>query len=652
MSEMGALAAKLRGEFEEARKARRSYEMRWIRALRAYRGAYEPEVLSALGATQSKVFLKATKIKCDAIVARLFGLLFPSSGQKNWGLSPTPNPRVGLDKVKARVAEKAMRGEIDPMQMSNNALIAIVREVAAEAMLLMERDMEDQLCETQNRPSYRRASKRVLTYAVRLGTGALKGPLTEERRAVAAMVSNAGDWEVNTGEPELWPFFESVSIWSLYPDPAATTKEELRYLYQEHLMKSSELVALTKQPGFDAKAILEYMKAHPDGDAKAEQHETEIRSVNTDETYALDLKGRFRVLERWGYMSGRELADAGVAVNPEQLELTVPACVWIVGDTMVYAKLNPLPGVEIPYNFYYYHKDNTSFWGEGVATIMADGQAAINAAIRAMLDNAAIGSGPQVAVNTRAMTSGMDPTSMRPWKVWMFDKADDVRAAMQVFEVPVVTQDLKDLMTIFNNYIDDVTLPRYMYGDNKVTGAGTTASGLSMLMGAASIPVQDLVQQYDDMITLPFITAMYLWNIQFSENEPAKGDYAVKALGTSALIAKELRSQQIVNVLSVTDSPRFAGMIKDRDFLMQAFRDIDMPDVLVRTEEEYDAYQQRQAMMQAKAQMDAAAAVIVEKATAAGMDPAAAIQLLVQVLAGGVQRSQMATQQAAQALPQ
>lgn len=53
-------------------------------------------------------------------------------------------------------------------------------------------------------------------------------------------------------------------------------------------------------------------------------------------------------------------------------------------------------------------------------------------------------------------------------------------------------------------------------------------------------------------------------------------------------------------------------------------------------------------MMQAKAQMDAAAVIV--EATAAGMDRLL-IQLLVQVLAGGVQKQQ-ATQQSMRALPQ
>jgi len=66
------------------------------------------------------------------------------------------------------------------------------------------------------------------------------------------------------------------------------------------------------------------------------------------------------------------------------------ANVWLLPDgEVIRAVLQPIEGQTWPYQLYYLDKDETSIFGEGLASIMRDDQEMINAAIRMLLDNAA-----------------------------------------------------------------------------------------------------------------------------------------------------------------------------------------------------------------------------------------------------------------------
>lgn len=632
-----ALGAQLRGEFDESARLRKPYEDEWVKSLRQYKGRYDPGI--DIDPKRSKIFLRLTKIKCDAIKSRLMDLLFPANGLRNWDMQPTPDAKVfeaTLQNAQAMLVESGK----DPNTIDMEKL---EQEVALAACEAMTTAIEDQLVALPGRMSYRQCLDHMAGQAVRYGTGVFKGPLVEERTRKAYKPNpQTGKWEMQDVSDGLWPYYEWVPIWQIFPDMSAIDKSQLRYVWQEHLMTAKDLQGLLSQQYFNGDKIKAYIVAHKDGDAQPRDYETEIRSLSEDGSATLDLKGRFRVLERWGYLTGHELADAGVDIAEEQMGQVFSSNLWLLGDNVIKAVLNPLDGIDLPYYFFYYHKDESSFFGEGVPSAMRDCQHGVNASARLLIDNAAIASGPQIGINTRALAEGEDPTAVFPWKVWMFRSSEDLQQAMHVWDLPMHTADLLNLLQMFQNFTDEVTTPRYMHGDEKVSGAGSTMGGLSMLMGAASIPLKDMVKQFDDNVTSPFITAMYRWNMQWSENEALKGDYDVKAMGSTSLIAKEVRAQQYQTVFGVTADPRFVGRVKDDELLEAYFRDVDMPTHLIRTPQEFQQYQQEQMMMQAKAQTDAMVQSLMEQAVAQGIDAKTAFSSIVSKLGGAQPPQQQA----------
>jgi hypothetical protein len=250
---------------------------------------------------------------------------------------------------------------------------------------------------------------------------------------------------------------------------------------------------------------------------------------------------------------------------------------------------------------------------------MRDAQKLFNASVRAMLDNAAISAGPIIEANMDLLEPNEDPKDLFPFRVFLRDGqgADAQAQAIRVYSLPSYTNEFMSMINFFMASADEVTaIPRYMYGDSQhIGGAGKTASGLSMLMGAANITVKDQIKNFDDGITLPFIKGLYFWNMEFSPKENIKGDFEVMAKGSTSLIAREVKAESLVTFMNVTNNPTDLLYTK-RDNVLREYSkvmDLDEMDLIkdtntVKVEEqsrakaqaENEAFEQKLALMKAK----------------------------------------------------
>ncbi|HET6599718.1 MAG TPA: hypothetical protein VFG60_07120, partial [Burkholderiaceae bacterium] len=243
---------------------------------------------------------------------------------------------------------------------------------------------------------------------------------------------------------------------------------------------------------------------------------------------------------------------------PEELQgQEFEANVWLLGDRVIKAALNPFDAKLRPFHFYLYERDETGVFGVGVASILRDTQTVFNAAVRATIDNAAMSAGPILEVNRSLLADGEDPATIGPRRVFIRTGTGEearypaVRSYVVANNVPM----LLALAQAFKEMGDEASaIPAYIQGEG-ASEAGRTMGGLSMLMGAANITLKDTVANYDDGITKPVITALYHWNMQFHENERIKGNYEIVVRGSESLVAKEIRARQIAELLSGTANP-------------------------------------------------------------------------------------------------
>lgn len=550
---VSGLGTMLRDLFEQAERDRVGDEDQWIKSLRQYKAQYDPEIEARMHPKRSKAYMSITRTKVNTVDARMLDILFPANEGRNWGINPTPVPELDPE-LEQDVVEQIT--QIMGKEPSQDELKSILHDEAKRRCNLMEKEMEDQLTDLR----YRDIIRRVIHSGNLFGTGVLKGPLVQQKEA-KRWVKAPDDW-ATISIKSIAPYCEFVPIWDLYPDMTATEPDNLRYIFQRNVMPKHKLYALSKRDDFKSEAIESYMEAYPQGDASYKNFETNLRhmgSANTvDFAKILPREDKYEVVEFWGYLSSDDLINAGVDVDEDAVGKEVIANVWMLGPVIIKAVISPIEGASLPYFFYYFEKDETNIFGEGIPVIMRDAQHLFNASIRALLDNAAISAGPIIEINIDLLDPQDDPTDIYPFRVFQRRGSGQEASykAVHVTDLPSYTKELLALAEFFMSLADEVTvIPRYMHGEqNNVRGAGQTATGLSMLMGAVNITLKDLVKNFDDGITKPFIRALYFWNMDFNKKDDIKGDFSVVAKGSSSLIAKEVRSEQLLAFLNVTNN--------------------------------------------------------------------------------------------------
>ncbi|MCA0189018.1 MAG: hypothetical protein LCH90_24055, partial [Proteobacteria bacterium] len=240
----------------------------------------------------------------------------------------------------------------------------------------------------------------------------------------------------------------------------------------------------------------------------------------------------------------------------------------------------------------------TSIFGEGYAKLLRDDQEMLNAAVRLLLDNAAHAGGPIFERNVRLMDATQKADrEMFPFKVIDRTNENPEQPAIRIHNIPNNSAQIGQIVNLFETYLDeDSTLPRYMSGENATQGAAGTAQGLSMLMSASSIVLKDAVVNFDEGITRPFITGLYRWNMQYGRNNDIKGDYDIKARGASALMAREVRGQQLL-AFGGQVPPEARAAVKWRNFVEELATTMEAGN-LVMSEDEWQKAQQDPAVLQ------------------------------------------------------
>ena len=603
---ISALGPILIQEFVKAESDRKLTELRWLKDLRQFKGLYEPQDEAKM-VGRSRVFVRKTRVKIKTVNARVADLLFPAGNEKNWSVEPTPVPTLSEQQkqvVQATLDQMSQAGQaIDELTIQK-----VIMDVARKAANKMGDTINDQLTEAR----YRQVCLQAMHSCHLYGTGIVKGP-TVERRARTKFVQENGKWAPKE-EYYYAPSVSFVPLWDFYPDMTATELSHCRFVYQRHLMTAQDLAELAERPAFQmgAEEIKNYIKGHPLGQVITRLPDSELRSIGNRLGTEVRI-GQYEILERWGYLRGDQLIQIGVEVPQDRLHEAFFSVVWMLPNgVVIMASLRPIDGVLWPFHLYQFDKDESSLFAEGLASIMRDDQEMINSATRMLLDNGALASGPMFEVSPGLLSKYENLTDVSAWKVWLRNGQNPGQRAVVPVSIDGRLADLQGIKAMFESNADETTaIPRYMSGENASQGAAGTASGMSMLMGAANIVIKDLVANWDEGITRPFVEAMYRWNMRFSPDPEIKGDYAVVARGTSSLVAKEIRARQLNEFAAMTANPLDAPYIK-RDKLNRLRAEANELSDVVKTEDEVkseqaaqqndQALQMQQQLMQAQLQ--------------------------------------------------
>jgi hypothetical protein len=568
-----SLLSYLKKHWEAAKNAKFEIEHRLLKCKRQRQGQYDPTDLAHIRAFGgSTIFMMLTNAKCRAIESWIRDIMIPA-GEKPWSIDPTPE--VDIPEEKKQEIQMQIEGEITLImqtygpdtitpQMINDRYNEIAEDQqneeyksAKKECRMVEKKVDDSLTEGKFYDEFSMFIKDFATYP----TAFMKGPEVRREKSLK--------WEEKNGKtmPVLdWVYrrtYKRVSAFDLYFSPGARHIND-GYMFERLRLRAIDIMKMKGVPGFHNASINEvlynYNQEGIDGAQKdwlwTDQERANLENRQNEQT---DPQAIINALLYYGEIPGKLLKEWGLKDKRIKNEADVyPAIVMFVDRWVIMARINDDPFGYKPYYSASYDPSNESIWGTAPPEILEDCQRACNAVARALINNAAMASGPQVEVHRDRVDPSENIQRIVPWKIWK-TKSDPVgknRQALNFYQPSILSAELMGIYQhFFNQAGEQLGVPAYESGIGSAAGgAGKTAHGLSMLMNASSKILKDSIYSIDRGIIKPIVYSTWMHTIIYDEIDYA-GDINIVARASEYLIVAEQLQARRMEFLGFTNNP-------------------------------------------------------------------------------------------------
>ncbi len=657
-----ALAGHVRAAWGRNKLAKQQVDLHLLDCLRARRAVYSPAQISVIqqaGGGANIVFTDLTETKCRAGSAWIRDIVLPV-GERPWGLEPTPIAELPAE-LKQMIVNKALqqaqqlmvqqaqaaqqaqqppqtppgmpgaqpgsqpmsapepvmtpeefRQKVfelgDKLRTEAEARVTKLAEIRSKRM---ERQIDDRLAEGGWAEAMDAFVEDFVTYPAAI----MKGPVYQR---VQTLKWESG-WvpKVSNDPKQCW---EQVSPFDVYPAPSAKDPQKGDFIERMRLWRNT-LFDLKGLPGFQDdqidKALRDYSGGHLEGWLWTE---AERQRLTQESMYMwLSPPGVIDALNYWGAVPGWQLMSWGVEGIDEPTR-DYECNVILIGRYVVYAALNSDPLSARPYRKACYDEIPGAFWGRSVPDLASTSQRFCNAIARAMADNLSMASGPQVWVHADRFADGENSIELYPWKVWQLksDPTQGVNPGIGFFQPPDNSANLNAAYEKWEMRADDATgIPRYTYGNERVGGAGDTASGLAMLLNSAAKGLRRAISNIDMHVIGPNIGATFVNEMLYNPDESIKGDCKAVPRGAAAILIKDSAQQRRIQFLGMTANPidmQIIGAKGRAAVLREVANSMELDtDAIVPNDEQMDQQQEQAQRAQAEAAQQQAQAMQAER---------------------------------------
>ena len=639
--DINLLVAMIDKKFSACKDSRQDDESRWLQSYHNYRGKYYKNI-HFTEHEKSRVFVKVTKTKVLAaygqIIDVLFGMgKFPLTIQEtkvpegiaeyahmnplkeqtgDANLEPTPSVEGNLEYIPGQqpmspTSNLGFPGDGKPLAKGatfsslNESFLSSLEPEYEKAELeegpaklpefsqikpaqiasrRLEKLIHDQLDESDGSVELRNS----IFESCLLGTGILKGPFTYNK--TLHKYGSTGNGAARDYHPEFVkvPRVEFVSIWDMYPDPNARSMDECEFVIQRHRLNRHQFLDLINRPYFSKEQIEACLEMGPN--YNKQYWETDI---NLESTAASDIENnRYEVLEYWGTVDAMTAREQGLAIDPDIEDSTqVQVNVWTSRGKIIRLVENPFQPFRLPYQAFSYEKNPYNFFGIGVPENMDDAQAIMNGHARMAIDNLALAGNLVFDIDESALVNNQN-MEVFPGKIFK-RQAGVPGQAIYGIKFPNTAVENMQMFDKFRQLADESTgIPSYSHGQTGVQSMTRTASGMSMLMGAASLNIKTVIKNIDDQLIKPLGESMFQWNMQFYEGDlPIVGDLEIKATGSSSLMRKEVRSQRLTMFLQTIQNPAIAPFVRISEVIKELAYSLDLdPEEIINSKDEAEIY--------------------------------------------------------------
>lgn len=580
------LSAYVRKSWDEAKLAKSLITERLLKCERQRRGEYDPERMAEINRMGgSDIFMMLTDVKARAAESWIRDVML-SQQERIFDLKVSSYPdmppemkRGIVDQVRTE-AEEFMAQSPEPihpeafrarMEEVHDATLVRMREEAEDAARRMGQKIDDQL----RKGGFSGELKKFINDFTTYPTAVMKGPVIKRGKEMA--------WGPNFTPIVLTNYkedFQRVSPYDIFPAPASTGTND-NYLIQRHFLNLRSLENMRGTPGVNDEELETVISRFGiSGYRNWIQGDNERRELAGKPFQYPINAGEVETIEFWGSVPGTMLLEWGIEdeIDPDGV-YDIDA--WWTDGALWKCVINPDPLGDRPYFIASWEDVPDSFWGFALPEIMRDTQVMCNAAARSIANNMGVASGPQVEVTVDRLPDGEDITDIYPWKIWQTtsDKTGGGQPAVRFFQPSLNAGELMQVFVQFAKQADEVTgIPNYVYGSSAVSGAGRTASGLSMLMDNASKGIKQAIANIDTIVA-GIVQKLYIHNMMFDPDPYIKGDFNVVAKGAIGLLHKETLQMRRNEFLMATSNPidsQITGMSGRAYLLREAARGLQM----------------------------------------------------------------------------
>src|SRR6478735_2039133 len=570
------LASHIRTQWEQMKRHRNSasgWSQRLIDALRTFNRQYDPTKLAEIQAFGgSEIYAGVVAMKCRGSSSLLRDVYLTTD--RPWDIDPPADPDVPIEIVDK--IGQLIDLELQQLQMAGgempdaNAIrdrFATLMEAARGAEMKAARKRaklaKDKIDELLESGGFYKALAEFIVDLPLFPFACIKGPIVK----MVPTVSYQQGKPVAEVKPRL--FWNRISPFDIWFTPGVADIEDASVIERSRITRA-DLNDLLDLPGYNIQQIQAALQAYGqsgyvetiDGN-ETERAQYENRE-NPNQNYSLMID----MLEYNGNIQGLLLLQYGMSpdlIKDPLRDYMVQA--YIVGRYVIKVQLTPSPRKRHPYYITSFEKVPGTPVGNALPDILSDLEEASNASLRALLNNMAISSGPQVVIRDDMTTSDDDSDVLYPWKRWhvqgdMMGGAGQTMKPIDFFQPNSNAQELLAVYTKFGEIADELSaIPRHMSGANPGGGAGRTASGLAMLMGNASKILQTVAANIDRDVMDPLLLSLYDMIMLTDTTGILNGDENIRVMGVNVAQQRETQRQRQLEFLQITANPMDAQIV-------------------------------------------------------------------------------------------
>jgi len=430
--------------------------------------------------------------------------------------------------------------------------------------------VEDILTYQLDEGGFKKAVKMGVDTLGTYGTGFIFGPFVKSKSHLEVNQTEADGYpslqETETQYP--CPYFELGRTMDVYPDPDAEDVKEGRGVFWGMRRHKEYFNQFLGDPSYsDVNLRAGMMEGTSSSVSEGSEQLTQVRRavippLGDDRIWFLRYFGLVRRsdMEEWrrDTAAGEPTegsVDSMAPLDPTEPEEWVEAIVQMCGSYVIKVEENPYKKKRRPVARCVYEDVEHEVWGVGIAENNEPNQRVINAGFRVYLEGKSFALLPPRSVD-RSKFMPTEDFKQFPGKVYQMAPGltwEEREKAMIQHTVPDVSGGWERVIEMAESFSDDDTgITKYTQGSDS-NNLNKTASGISMIMSASSLPLKEVISNIDDMWIEDMVEALLDWDMEYLEPEvvalmlgPEKAKLwsAVKQLGKTSFMTWKASGSQ------------------------------------------------------------------------------------------------------------